>query len=81
MEDLVGGALLVSPHLVRGGVLGTPVLQQEGDAAQILDLASRHYINTTSTHQKEEMLYCKYVYNSLGFIVVRCEVRIYPNTK
>ena len=48
MEDLVGGALLVSPHLVRGGVLGTPVLQQEGDAAQILDLASRHYINTPS---------------------------------
>ena len=46
MEDLVGGALLVSPHLVRGGVLGTPVLQQEGDAAQILHLASTHYINT-----------------------------------
>ena len=48
MEDLVGGALLVSPHLVRGGVLGTPVLQQEGDAAQILHLASTHYINTPS---------------------------------
>ena len=48
MEDLVGGALLVSPHLVRGGVLGTAVLQQEGDAAQIFHLASTHYINTPS---------------------------------
>ena len=48
MEDLVGGALLVSPHLVRGGVLGTPVLQQEGDAAQILHLASRQHQHTIS---------------------------------
>ena len=49
MEDLVGGALLVSPHLVRGGVLGTPVLQQEGDAAQILDLASTLHQHTISS--------------------------------